>query len=316
MNKNDAYGVYPTMITPYKSDGSVDLDTAEKYVRHYFSKGCAGVFAICQSSEIWKLDLSERIALNKTVYKVAGELRKESGRRFNVVSSGHVGGTIEEQAYELSKIAETGTDAIILISNRLDMGNEGDDVWLKNAEKLLKLLPEDVNLGVYECPYPYKKLLSQRTLSWCRDTGRFRFMKDTCCDIKTIKERLDILRGSDFMLMNANSQTLLESLRYGACGYSSVMANFHPELYVWLCNNIKHERAEEMQQFLGTLAFTEAGLPYPLSAKYNMCLEGIPTENVSRVQDSEKLTDYVKDCVAQMRNLTVSYPKLLGIKGD
>ena len=306
-------GVYPTMITPYKADGSVDLATAEKYVRWYFEKGSAGVFALCHSSEVWFLDLDERIKLNKMVYRVAKELEKDNGRCFNVVTSGHTPDNVEKQAYELAKIAETGTDAIILMTNRLDLNQEGEDVWLKNAEKLLKLLPEDINLGMYETPKPYKFLVTPKILKWCVDTGRFYFMKDTCCNIDMIKERLDILRGSHLHLMNANAQTLLESLRYGASGYSSVMANFHPELYVWLCKNINDERADLLQNFLGTLAFTEVGLPYPLSAKYNMCLEGIPTENISRERDSKDLTEYGKDCIKQMRELTKSFPKLLGI---
>lgn len=306
-------GVYPTMLTPYKADGSVDIDTAEKFVRWYFEKGSAGVFALCHSSEVWNLSLDERLALNKMVYKVAKELEKDHGRHFNVVTSGHTPDSIEQQAYELAKIAETGTDAIILMTNRLDLNQEGEDVWLKNAEKLLKLLPEDINLGMYETPWPYKFLVTPKILKWCVDTKRFYFMKDTCCNIDMIKQRLDIIRGSNMHLMNANAQTLLESLRYGASGYSSVMANFHPELYVWLCKNINDERADDMQNFLGTLAFTEVGLPYPLSAKYNMCLEGIPTENISRVRNGSDLTDYAKDCIRQMRELTKAYPKLLGI---
>lgn len=313
MEKEYGYGVYPTMLTPYKADSSVDIDTAVKYVDWYFSKGCAGIFALCHSSEVWFLSLEERIAINKAVNKRAKELEKESGRLFSVVTSGHTPDSIEKQAYELCKIYETGTDAIILMTNRLDLNQEGDDVWLKNAEKLLKLLPEDMNLGIYETPLPYKRLVTPRILNWCKDTDRFYFMKDTCCNIDMIKERLDIIRGTHFRLMNANAQTLLESLRYGASGYSSVMANFHPELYAWLCNNVNDERADRLQEMLGTVSFTEKGLPYPLSAKYNMCLEGIPTENISRERDSADLTDYAKDCVEQMRRLSQSYPKLLGI---
>ena len=52
MEKEYALGVYPTMLTPYKADGSVDIDTAVKYVDWYFSKGCAGIFALCHSSEV------------------------------------------------------------------------------------------------------------------------------------------------------------------------------------------------------------------------------------------------------------------------
>ena len=74
------YGAYPTMITPYKKDGSVDLDTAEKYVKWYHEKGCDGIFATCQSSEIAFLTVEERVALNRRVYETAKKLEKESGK--------------------------------------------------------------------------------------------------------------------------------------------------------------------------------------------------------------------------------------------
>ena len=304
------------MITPYKKDGSIDIDTALKYVDWYFERGCAGIFALCHSSEIWKMrSTEEKTTLSRAVYKRAKELEKKHGRSFTVVCSGHTSDTVEAQASELNAVYEAGADALILISNRLDINNEGDDVWIANAERLLSLLPKEVRLGIYECPLPYKRLVTPKILKWCLSTDRFYFMKDTCCDKIMIRERLEILRGSHFALMNANAQTLLDSLQHGAAGYSSVMANFHPELYVWLCENHEKEpeKASVLQNFLGTVAFTEAGLPYPLSAKYNMCLEGIPTENLSRVREGAALTDYSRDCIAQMRQLCKEFAKMLGI---
>ncbi len=307
------YGAYPTMITPYTKDGKVDFKTAEKYVEWYYKKGCAGIFAICQSSEIFYLTVEERAELNRVVYKKAKELEAEFGRPMTVVSSGHVADGISDQAYELNKIIESGTDAIILITNRLDPENEGDDVFIKNAQKLLESLPDDIDLGFYECPYPYKRLVTPKILDWCLSTGRFKFMKDTCCDAKVIEERLEQLKGSEFKLLNANCQTLLASLGAGGAGYCGIMANFHPELYVWLCENYDKEpgKAEKLQNLLGTVGFTEQGLPYPLTAKYHMCLEGIPTENIARNRKSEELTEYVKDCTRQMRELCLDAIKKL-----
>ena len=299
------FGAYPTMITPYKADGSVDYEMAEKYVEWYFKKGCAGIFAVCQSSEIFYLTVEERAELNKRVYAKAQELKAKSGMEFTIVSSGHVSDSIEDQAYELNKVYESGTDALIWITNRLDINNEGDDVWIKNAEKLLSMLPEDANFGLYECPYPYKRLVTPKILKWCIETGRFYYMKDTCCDADLIKERLDILKGSHFKLLNANCQTLLQSLKDGGAGYCGIMANYHPELYCWLCENYGKEpqKAEAIQNLLGTCGFTETGLPYPLTAKYHMCLEGLETNPIARNRKTEELTDYVKDCVSQMREL-------------
>ena len=302
---NHQTGAYPTMITPYHPDGSVDFDTVKRYVKWYHDKGCAGIFAICQSSEIVYLSVEERIAINKTVYETAAEIAKDGGRRMTIVSSGHVADRLEDQAAELNQIIKSGTDALILITNRLDPNNEGDDVWIKNAEKLLSMLPSDVPLGLYECPLPYKRLVTPRILRWCLSTGRFYYMKDTCCDAQTIKERLSILDGSYFKLYNANCQTLLSSLKDGGAGYCGIMANFHPELYVWLCENYQKqpEKAAFVQSLIGTVGFTEMGLPYPLTAKYHMNLCGIKTENIARNRKSEELTAYVKDCTRQMQLL-------------
>lgn len=303
------FGSYPTMITPYNADGSVDYATAEKYVEWYAKGGCDGIFAVCQSSEIFYLTLEERVKLNGLVYKAA----KRYG--LTVVSSGHVSDELDDQADELCRIADSGTDALILITNRLDPENKGDDEWISNAEKLLKKLPQDVNLGLYECPHPYKRLVTPRILNWCLDTGRFYFMKDTCCDMAVINERLKILKGSHFALLNANCQTLLDSLRSGGKGYCGIMANFHPKLYSWLCKNYntKPHDADLVQSVIGTFGFTEVGLPYPLTAKYHMNLCGIPTQNLARNKKSCELTEYAKSCMKQMKLATDKLEEMLSI---
>ncbi len=305
--------IFTTMITPYKADGGIDYETAEKYVDWYFENGLDGIFAICQSSEIFFLSLEERVTLNRLVYERAKKLERESGKKLTVVSSGHISDTIEDQAAELNAVWKSGTDALILITNRLDIKNEGDDVFIENAEKLLRLLPEDAKLGFYECPYPYKRLVTPKILDWCINTGRFTYMKDTCCDAKVIKERAEQLNGSGFKLLNANCQTLLDSMQSGADGYCGIMCNYHPRLYSWLGENFEKEpeKAELIQSVIGTFGFTETGLPYPLSAKYHMNLCGLPTENIARNRKSEELTEYGKSCIRQMKTATDYFEKLL-----
>jgi len=301
--------ILTTMITPYKKDGSIDFDTAEKYVDWYYENGLDGIFAVCQSSEIFYLSLEERIELNRRVYKRAKELDKN----FLVVSSGHVSDTLEEQAKELNAIYKSGTDALILITNRLDINNEGDDVFIANAEKLIAKLPSDAKLGLYECPYPYKRLVTPKILDWCLSTGRFYYMKDTCCDANLIKERCEQLSGSHFKLLNANCQTLLETMRNGADGYCGIMCNFHPKLYSWLKDNYKSDKADLVQSVIGTFGFTEVGLPYPLTAKYHMNLCGIKTENLARNRKPEELTNYGKSCIKQMKLATDKIEKYLEV---
>ena len=295
--------IFTTMITPYKKDGSVDYETAEKYVDFYYKSGIDGIFAVCQSSEIFFLTLEEREELNRRVYARAKALEAAGNRPFTVVSSGHVSDSIEDQARELNAVYASGTDALILITNRLDLNNEGDNVFIANAEKLLSMLPPEAKLGFYECPYPYKRLVTPKILDWALSTGRFYYMKDTCCDAKVIAERVKQLAGSEFALLNANCQTLLESLRSGAQGYCGIMCNFHPRLYAWLGNNFEKEpqKADLVQSFIGTFGFIEGGIPYPLTAKYNMTICGISTELTTRKPDGGVMTDYAKSCVEQMK---------------
>lgn len=291
------------MITPYTDDGKIDCETAEKYVEFYYNAGLSGIFSICQSSEIFYLSLEERVKLNSVVYKKAKELERRGNRKFTVVSSGHVSESPSEQADELNAVLASGTDALILITNRLDPDNKGDDVFIQNAEKLIAKLPPEAKLGLYECPYPYKRLVTPKILDWCVKTNRFAYMKDTCCNDVVIKQRCKLLKGSGFELLNANCQTLLSSMKNGSSGYCGIMANFHPKIYAWLAENYEKqpEKAEIVQSFIGTFGFTEAGLPYPLTAKYHMNLCGIKTNNIARNRRSEELDEYAESCMCQMK---------------
>ena len=138
-------------------------------------------------------------------------------------------------------------------------------------------------------------------------------MKDTCCSAEMIAERCRHLRGSHFRLLNANCQTLLKSMQSGADGYCGIMCNFHPRLYAWLKDNYNSKNAELVQSVIGTLGFTETGLPYPLTAKYHMSLCGIKAENFARNRKSEELTEYSKSCIRQMKLLTDAFETKLGI---
>ena len=300
-------GAFPTMITPYNTDGSVDLGAARAMTEWYYEKGCHGIFAACQSSEIFYLTEEERVALTRTVIDEANRLSAlhPERPRMTIVASGHVASTYDQQVHELRAVAETGPDALILITNRMDIPNEGEDQWFRDCDRLAAAVP-DIPLGVYECPFPYKRLLTEKMLRYCAESGRFAFIKDTCCDAALIAKRVEILKGSPVQLYNANAQTLLETLRAGAHGYCGVMANFHPQLYVYLCEHFEEEpeKADLLQAFLCTATMVEK-LAYPVTAKYHLSeIVGLPISSiVSRVRSQYELNDYQKSCIRQLHLL-------------
>ena len=289
-------GVYPTMITPYKN-GEIDYEAVEKLVEWYWNEGCDGIFAACQSSEIMFLSLEERVKLTRTVIAKAKALAEADRSRepMMIVASGHISNSFEDQVKELNAICAEKPDALILISNRMDIENTSEDKWIEDTAKLIAQLPEDMPLGTYECPKPYKRLLSEKMIKWCADTGRFYFIKDTCCDAPTIRKRLEICKGSNLKIFNANAQTMLESYRDGAYGYCGVMANFHPALY----SRLFAEDSDVLQGYLGLSAMLE-NLTYPCCAKYFLDKHvGIKMETYARSADENNFTDYQKSCIDQ-----------------
>jgi 4-hydroxy-tetrahydrodipicolinate synthase len=271
-------GVWPTMITPFMETDRIDYYGLEHLIEWYIRKKATGLFTVCQSSEMFYLTLAERIELAKFV-------KKQVDGRIPVIASGHVADSLGDQLEEVKRIWATGIDVFVILTNRFAGPDESDDLWMMNVEWLLNKLPE-VKFGIYEVPYPYKRLLSPRLLQWCAATGRFLFFKDTSCDIRQIQAKLIAVRGSNLKLFNANSATLLATLQMGASGYSGVMTNFFPDLYVWLVSNWNHypKKAALVQNMIGTAALVERQC-YPVNAKYFLRNQGISIALKTRSRD-------------------------------
>ena len=300
-NNTNKAEVWPTMVTPFKDDLTIDNVALEKLVEWYIERGVSGLFAVCQSSEMHQLSLRERVELSSNVLKYAAG-------RVPVISSGHISNSLEDQIEEILAIAETGVDAVILVTNLQAGEMESDSIWRERMEKILSGIPSSIKLGLYECPYPYKRLLSNELLNWIVSTERFFYLKDTCCDMETIKSRADIAKDSSLKLYNANAATLLGSIQTGYAGYCGIMTNFHPELYVKLCDTWFEgtEKVKNLQNLIGLASVIEYQY-YPVNAKYLLQLEGLGFTLKSRKQDYLGFTSSMKMEVEQMREMTLGY---------
>ena len=289
-------GVWPVMLTPFTRKGEIDEEGLIALIEWYIQNGVSGLFASCQSSEIYKLNFEERIRVAEITVKAAKG-------RVPVVASGHVSDDFDQQERELNTMAGTGVDAVIMITNHFARQDESDAVWMKNIDEMLKRIDPKVHLGAYECPTPYKRLMTPEMIHHIAETDRFYFLKDTCCDAATIREKLAAIQGTNLKLYNANTTTTLQSMLDGAPGYSGIMANFHPELYVWLTANIHHPNAQKVQNVLTIASLIERQL-YPVNAKFHLKeIEKLPITTFCRVQDDGLLTETFKTEVYQMNEL-------------
>jgi 4-hydroxy-tetrahydrodipicolinate synthase len=254
-------GIIPVMITPFTEAGAIDYAGLERLIDWYLAHGVDALFAVCQSSEMQFLSLEERGALGRFVVRqVAG--------RIPVVVSGHISDAIEDQVAELTVAAETGADAVVLVTNHLDPHKAGTPAFRATLDTLLARLPTDMPLGLYECPAPFRRLLSDEELSACIDTGRFVLLKDVSCDLPTVRRRVALASGSPLAIVNANAAIARDAMLAGSRGFTGVFTNFHPDLYQWMRRSGERHPAltDRLNRFLVLASLSEA-FGYPALAK-------------------------------------------------
>ena len=270
-------GFIPVMLSPFTDQGAIDFPALAALTEYYLEAGAAGLFANCLSSEMFELTEAERLEAIRLVVKVANG-------RVPVVATGTFGGTLETQAGFVRQVADCGVQAVIGITGLLAGAEESEAVFAERAFRLLDLTP-GVPFGFYECPVPYKRLISPELLGQLVATGRVVYHKDTCLDIRQVREKLRLAGKPGFGLYDAYMVHAVESLRAGSAGLSCIQGNFFPELVVWLCDHYDREDLQEevnrVQAFF-TDHMEVMHTVYPLVAKYFLQQRGLGITTFTR----------------------------------
>jgi 4-hydroxy-tetrahydrodipicolinate synthase len=275
-------GSYPAMLTAFQDDGAIDWDGVDRLTDYCIEAGVAGIFACGLSAEITEMDEEEKGALAERI------VRRAAGR-VPVVAGAIVWGPLDRQTELIRRVHGAGADAVAIAVSQLADQDQDDQVWIENAGMLLDQIPDEIQLAMYECPLPYHRLLSDEAIAWAAQSGRFCFLKDTSCNIETIRRRLDLIRGSRLQLLNANTRTLLASLQAGAEGFCGIGANYMPELFAWLCRHCEDqpEMATKLHQFMDSWLDLQESEFYPASAKEYLRQRGLKIGQFSRKLRSE-----------------------------
>lgn len=277
----------PVMITPYNLKAEIDLDVVTTLIEFYLAAGVKGFFANCLSSEMFSITEDERLSLTAHIVKqVRG--------RVPVVATGSFGLTIADKALFIRKIYDTGIDAAIMITGHFAKEEDTDDVLLRNFEQLFQATG-DIPLGMYECPAPYKRIISPDVFRQLLSANRLIYHKDTSITHENVRAKLDILKeinNNSMEFYDAHTPNAAFSLLSGAKGMSSISGNFYPEAMVWMVNNAtnpdKQEDVKWLQEEL-TKVDPLIHIAYPMSAKYFLQKRGLPIRTISRAV-ANKLT--------------------------
>lgn len=284
----------PVMLTPFKENGEIDFNGLTELTEFYIKSGASGLFPNCLSSEMFDLTEQERLQVVKHVVNVAGGAVR-------VVAAGTFGGEIQTQADFVKKIYETGADAVIVITNMLASQQEPDEVFNAHMFKLLDLT-DSIPLGFYECPVPYKRLISPEQLELFVATNRIIYHKDTCLDIEQVKQKLKAGNERNFGLYDAYMGHAVVSLKAGASGLSCIQGNYWPELIVWLCENFNNssltKEVDRVQQFfIDNMEVMHHA--YPVTAKYYLQKRGLSMSTFTR-QEVGVLTSEIKNNIDKL----------------
>lgn len=287
-------GFIPVMLTPFLETGEVDYDGLKALTDLYLEAGAAGLFANCLSSEMYELSVEERLEVTRTVVE-------HTAGRVPVVATGTFGGPIPEQAQFVKRIYDTGVQAVIVITGLLAEEDESDEVFIQRAKELISLT-DDIPLGFYECPVPYKRLIGSEVLAELLPSNRIIYHKDTCLDIDEVVRRINVGENYRFGLYDAYMVNAVASLNAGAAGLSCIQGNIYPELIVWICENYNNaERQDDVQAlqqfFVDSMDIVHSA--YPTIAKYCLQKRGFPISTYTR-RDVGELTSDLQERADQL----------------
>lgn len=290
-------GFIPVMLTPFKDNGEVDYDGLTRLTELYINAGSAGLFANCLSSEMFELSEDERL-------KVVGHVVKAANGKVPVVATGTFGGAIAQQADFVKRIHDTGLEAVIGITGLLASESDSDEVFDANVAELLNLTG-NIPMGFYECPVPYKRLISPAQLGNLVKTGRVTYHKDTCLDIDQVRAKIAATQGYNFGLYDAYMVHAVESLKAGSAGLSCIQGNFYPELIAWLCKNYNNESVKEQVDLVQQFFIDNMDVMhnvYPTIAKYSLQRRGFDISTFTRREGIGSFDNQIKQGIEDLDN--------------
>ena len=258
-------GFIPVMLTPFTPEMAVDVPCLRQLTEFYLDNGAVGLFANCLSSEMYELSSAERLLVIDTVVK-------QAAGRVPVVATGTLGGSIEEMAEFSKQVYALGVDAVIILNNQFVSAEESDAEFLARVHAWLALTP-GIPFGIYECPVPYKRLISLPVLEDLLATGRLCYHKDTSLSLTDVQAKINAGKGHVFGLYDAYIEHATASLQAGSMGLSCIQGNFFPDLIVELCR--APEQGQRIQKFMCKHMQLMHEV-YPISAKYVLANMGFP----------------------------------------
>lgn len=232
-------GVFPALITPFKTDGSMDIEALKENVKYYMSVGCAGVCFSGSSGEHAFLTREERIEGIKACREVIGDGKVIAGAATQTTA-----GTLEL----VKDVKEAGADAALILS---PIGNTTADGMVKHFEVLNEV---GIPLILYNHPAATGITIDLDMFERLIRIPNVVGMKETSGNLPFIAEILRRYSMDDITIFTGCDDLTLPSCAIGLKAIILATANVAPKQVIDIQNYVAEGKIEEAQKIYWNLA--------------------------------------------------------------
>lgn len=253
-------GVLSLLLTPFRSDKSIDWKAYDSYIDWQLAFAPSGLFAVCGSSEMKWLTLDERVELARRAAFRSGEIP--------VFATANLEDDCALHAEEIKRIVDTGVTGVVLTPHASVSGDPA-----AYTEYLLTLIDAaDCPVILYEWPLVENYIMSPETFMVL--APHVAGIKDTTCTIDGIGSKIAV--AGDSIVYQANMPLMLDAFELGARGVMSVTSTCCASLVIRLWETYK-SRSDDAQCIHRELVLLDSVMrsSYPMSAKYLAARQGV-----------------------------------------
>lgn len=294
--KQKLRGSIAPVVTPFKKDGSLDLDTLTNLIDWHIESGSHGISVTGTTGEPSSLTIEERVQVMEVAMKAV------NGRVPFVPGTGST--NHDETLYLTKKAEELGVDAALVIVPYYNKPSQ------HALYKHFKAVADSVNIPIiiYNIPGRTATNLEVKTLAKLnRDCPNIIGVKESNKDFEHIN-RVLLECGRDFLLYSGIELLCYPILAIGGAGYISATANVAPkqvaEVYeAWVAGDVK--RAQDLHYDLMPLndvLFKDTN-PAPLKAALGMLGRAEPVLRLPMDLPTQELQNEIREVLKQYVDL-------------
>jgi 4-hydroxy-tetrahydrodipicolinate synthase len=292
-------GVFTALVTPFDTQGAVDLKAFRKVLDDQIDAKVAGVIPCGTTGETPTLSVEEKENLIRTAV--------EACRGTGVKVLAGTGSNDTDETVDFSKWAsDQGVDGVLVVTPYYNKPSQAGLV-----EHFLAVAREvSCEVMLYNVPGRTGISLSTQSICDLAEHARITSLKEATANIQFTSEILDSTRktGNPIDILSGDDATFLPLLSVGAVGVVSVASNLFPRAMVQIqkmfeAGNVKEATALHRRYFpLFRDLFIESN---PVPIKYAMSVAGFCGTRVRRPlvemssKSIEQLNASLKDCGIQ-----------------